>query len=84
MKQSKNLIIVLAAGVILISAWVYYMSQRNQMGKTSRFPEITEQSSSDSPAAIEQDLNKTSFDGVDSDVLGIQTELNSTTGAQTK
>lgn len=87
MKANKNLIIILAATAILLSTWVYYLSQKNQMVQRStvgQFPEVSQQSSSDEPAAIESDLIKTSFDDVDSDVLGIQTELNSTTEVETK
>ena len=84
MKTNKNLLIILAAAVILISAWVYYMSQINMAVSDSEreFRAVTQQSSSDETDAIEEDLEDTDFEDIDSELLDIETELNSTTESE--
>lgn len=85
MKPSKNLIIILAAGVILLSAWVYYMSQVNQASVSEserEFRQVTQQSSSDETGEIEEDLEATDFEDLDSELTDIEAELNSTTEAK--
>lgn len=78
MKPSKNLIIILAAGVILLSAWVYYMSQVNQASVSEserEFRQVTQQSSSDETGEIEEDLEATDFEDLDSELTDIEAEI---------
>ncbi len=87
MKPSKNLIIVLAASVILLSAWVYYMSQSNKVSVDDyqrEFQAVTKQSSSDDAEDIEEDLDETEFENLDTELLDIEAELNSTSEAETQ
>ena len=78
MMANKNLIIILAATAILISASVYYLSQVNQASvndTTREFQEVTKQSSSDDTESIESDLEDTSFEDSDKELLDIEAEL---------
>jgi len=87
MKPSKNLIIILAASVILLSAWVYYMSQINSGTANDyqrEFQSVTKQSASDDAEDIEKDLDETDFEGLDAELPGIEAELNSTGEAETQ
>lgn len=87
MKANKNLLIILAAAVILISAGVYYLSQVNQgaiVDSDRDFREITTQSSSDETEEIEKDLDETDFEDLDKELPDIETELNSTSEAESQ
>lgn len=87
MKPNKNLIIILAASVILISAWVYYMSQVNSVTVDDyrrEFQKVTKQSSSDETEKIEEDLEDTDFDDLDTELQDIETEINLTDEAETQ
>lgn len=82
---SKNLLIALAASVILLVSGSYYLSQRNQATVSQdQFRAVTKQSSSDETEEIEKDLDETKFEGTDDDLLKLETELNSTVEAETK
>ena len=87
MKANKNLLIILAAAAILLMASTYYMSQINRGALTEserEFRAVTQQSSSDETEEIEADLEDTDFEDLDKELLDIETELNSTTEAETK
>lgn len=87
MKPSKNLIIILAASAILLSAWVYYLSQTNSAVVNDyqrEFQKVTSQSSSDEADDIDKDLDETDFEELDSELLDIEAELNSTSEAETQ
>ena len=87
MKLNKNLLIVLAAGAIILSAWTYYLSQANRSATTDperEFAELTRQSSSDDTEEIEADLEETDFEDLDKELVDIETELNSTAEAKTQ
>lgn len=76
--MNKNLLIILAAAVILLSAWVYYMSQVNQSTVSDserEFRAVTQQSASDETEAIEKDLNETDFEDLDKELTDIEAEL---------
>lgn len=86
MKPSRNLIIILASAVILLSAWVYYLSQAKttMVDYQREFQAVSKQSSSDDTKEIKSDLDDTNFDDLDTEVSGIEAELNATGEAETQ
>ncbi len=78
MTTNKNLLIILAAAAILLSVGVYYLSQVNQASEAEgarQFQEVSSQSSSDDTESIESDLDDTSFEDSDKELIDIEAEL---------
>lgn len=87
MTSNKNLIIILAASLILLIAGTYYLSQVNQSPISEGERELQmlrKQSSSDETEDIESDLKDTDFEDLDNELMNIEAELNSTTEAETQ
>lgn len=86
MKPNRNLIVMLAAAVILITAGVYYLSQTANVAVDYQreFQAVTKQSSSDDTEEIENDLDDTKFDDLDNELTGIEAELNASGEVKTR